>query len=787
MIKNVFFVLLMFAASFALSAQELPESYEQLFKEGIAAFDSQKFETARSKFKKVVNMPETSPALRNEANEFIKSCDIEIRKRTPKKTAPAATVVVEQQQKKETVLEIYPANLSLPAAGGTKEIAIECNAEWEIMFKPEWCKVMEISQKYLKIWCDENDVTEAREGELGFSVKDSEKVRTVHLFQEKGTDKSGMVYFRTFPGNALIEIHDSGIYSVSSRAHSLRAGSHSVRVLKEGYEPLDTTVVVPVSQDGRTVVFDIALKPEFGVLIPQVTMEDTGKDMPALNFRINRKPIDLSNPSGGFSFDDDGVIYNTLYKGGRIPLKPGLYEVNASADGYVPYSGYVTIGQGDEVDFKIDLKYRAGWLTVLDEKNAEGAVVSIDGTDFSCKVGEKLSLPIGEYIVEVRKDGYMLDDGTLEVKIEEGKEVLLKAAMTRMVNCLLSTDVQGESVFINGDEVPLQQPMYVIPLMEGGTYQLEVKKEGYWPHSESIYVSETDTLKDLRGIVMKKTVPLTIRYDEPNLMISLYAKGDSLRRDYAGVTPSRSKDTTLYVPYGKYDLKLSRRFEPITERRTAYEGRINFTESRNDFKVQTWSKNNFLLIGVDYNLTSGDLTDSGKLPVFGYAYFGQFKICEGLSTDILKASLFRTSQCTFPFDKESVPQPDWTIGASCLFLNYDFRLGGGFCQYGDANVLLSYTWYPPWTFVLPLTHFSGHDAFAGVELASRIPFFNVNIRFGAQYINGRFNCYNMPSDYNQNITASFTNTPLSQFRLVASVGFTLGGRDAKGRNVLRLW
>jgi hypothetical protein len=86
-----------------------------------------------------------------------------------------------------------------------------------------------------------------------------------------------------------------------------------------------------------------------------------------------------------------------------------------------------------------------------------------------------------------------------------------------------------------------------------------------------------------------------------------------------------------------------------------------------------------------------------------------------------------------------------------------------------------------------LTHFSGHDAFAGVELASRIPFFNVNIRFGAQYINGRFNCYNMPSDYNQNITASFTNTPLSQFRLVASVGFTLGGRDAKGRNVLRLW
>ena len=114
-------------------------------------------------------------------------------------------------------------------------------------------------------------------------------------------------------------------------------------------------------------------------------------------------------------------------------------------------------------------------------------------------------------------------------------------------------------------------------------------------------------------------------------------------------------------------------------------------------------------------------------------------------------------------------------------------MGGGFCQYGDANVLLSYSWSPSWTFVAPFTHFSGHDAFAGIEVASRVPCCNLNFRFGAQYVNGQFNCYNNPPVQNTKTADCFTYTPLEQFRFVVSVGFAIGAKDAKGRNVLRLW
>lgn len=781
MIHRFLLAVMMLMASVALSAQEAAGDYEQLFKEGIEAFDARNLSVALSKFKKVVNMPETSPALRKEANEFIKSCNRLLA------GASRSSASSEASRKKELSLEVHPGNLSLPAAGGTKEIAIGSNAEWEIMFKPEWCKVMEVTDRYLKIWCDENPDAAAREGELAVSLKNGDKVAAVHLFQEKGSEKSGMVYFRTVPGNALIEIPDYGIYSVSSRAHSLKSGSHSVRVLKEGYETLDTTVFVPVAEEGKTTVIDLELKPEFGVIIPEVELEDTGKGMPEVSFRISRKPIDLSNPSGGFSFDEDGVIYNTLYKGGRIPLRPGMYEVSASAPGYIPYNGYVTVEKGDEQNLKIGLRYRSGWLTVLDDRNAEGASVRIDGTDFSCKVGEKLRLPVGEYIVEVQKDGYMLDDGILEVKIEEDKSVLYKAAMTRMVDCLVSTDVQGETVYVNGDKVPYQQPMHRIPLIEGRSYIVEVKKEGYWPYRDSLYVSETDTLKDLRGITMRKTMPLRIRYDEPNVRISLYDPEDSLSRDYAGVSPSKDLDTTLFVPYGKYKVQLTRRFELMKGRRTAYRGRIDFNEKKNDFKIQTWSRKNFIALGGDYTLNSGTAREASSIPVTAYAYFGQFKVCDGLSTDVLKATLFRTGGYPFPYTEADTEAPEWAFGASCLFLNYEFRAGGGFCQYGDANLLLSYTWSPSLSFVLPMTHFSGHDVFAGLEVASRIKYFNVNFRMGAQYLNGRFNCYNIPADRNADLKDCFTESPVGQVRFVVSVGFALGSWDTKGRNVLRIW
>ena len=278
--KRLFTVLALIVAASTLSAQEIAAEYEKIFKEGIEAFDNRHYRTALSKFKKVVNMPETSPSLRNQANEFIKTCNKHLAAAAPAKPAVAASptpapVAAPKEEKVQHKLEVSPANLSLPAAGGTKEITIDASSKWDIMFKPEWCKVIESTDNYLKVWCDENTSLEAREGELVLSTGNNAAVSYVHLFQEKGTNRSGQVYFRTIPGNVMVEIHDSGIYGLSSRAHKLSSGTHDIRFVKDGYETLDTTVVVPVMEDGRTAVIDITLAPQFGILVPDIILEES--------------------------------------------------------------------------------------------------------------------------------------------------------------------------------------------------------------------------------------------------------------------------------------------------------------------------------------------------------------------------------------------------------------------------------------------------------------------------------------------------------------------------------
>ncbi len=791
--KRLFTVLALIVAACTLSAQEIAAEYEKIFKEGIEAFDSRHYRTALSKFKKVVNMPETSPSLRNQANEFIKTCNKHLAAAAPAKPAVAASptpapVAAPKEEKVQHKLEVSPANLSLPAAGGTKEITIDASSKWDIMFKPEWCKVIESTDNYLKVWCDENTSLEAREGELVLSTGNNAAVSYVHLFQEKGTNRSGQVYFRTIPGNVMVEIHDSGIYGLSSRAHKLSSGTHDIRFVKDGYETLDTTVVVPVMEDGRTAVIDITLAPQFGILVPDIILEDNGKDAPEVTFRVNRRVIDISNPADGFSFDDDGgVIYNTLYKGGRVPLLPGVYEVSVEAEGYEDYRTHVTVEKGKTIDLACDMKYISGWLTVHDDKNAEGAKVVVDELGLSCEVGEKLRLPIGEYMVEVRKDGYMLDDGILDIKIEEDKEVLFKAAMTRMVECFVSTEVKGETVYIDGEPMPYQHPQHVISLAEGGTYDIQVRKEGHWPYERTVTITPADTLIDLRNLKLSEVHPLRIRYDEPNIKITLSSRKDTVLAGNLVVSPTEGSDTTVYVPYGKYDIELTRRFELIKGRKRAYKGHVNFTPRKDKVKIQTWSRRCFALLSGDYYLTADKTLEAGTLPLTATASFAQFKLWNGLSTSILRASAFPTASFDLPFTDENKAIPEWTFGASCLFTNYEFRMGGGFFHYGDVNMLLSYAWCPPLTFALPYEHFSGHEAFAGIEVSSRIKVLNVNFRLGAQYLQGKINCYNVPDNQYAEVKDCFTAYPFDNLSFVASVGFTFGGKDSKGRNVLRLW
>ena len=91
------------------------------------------------------------------------------------------------------------------------------------------------------------------------------------------------------------------------------------------------------------------------------------------------------------------------------------------------------------------------------------------------------------------------------------------------------------------------------------------------------------------------------------------------------------------------------------------------------------------------------------------------------------------------------------------------------------------------TVMLPMSHFSGHEVFGGLEISSRIKVLNVNLRAGLHYLGGDRNYY---QEDNKTITATedkFTSAPFNQTMFVVTAGFSLGSKKANGRNIARLF
>ena len=113
-------------------------------------------------------------------------------------------------------------------------------------------------------------------------------------------------------------------------------------------------------------------------------------------------------------------------------------------------------------------------------------------------------------------------------------------------------------------------------------------------------------------------------------------------------------------------------------------------------------------------------------------------------------------------------------------------------------MLATYAWYPSLQFLhsldpkLSLTHMSGHDVFLGAELNSRIPVFNVHIKAGMQAFFGEANIRRpgtLPRERVEYryVTVPYTVQAINDIKFVVSLGFTLGGGESKGQNILRVF
>lgn len=776
----VFFLLNMTAASICFSQTVNPD---ELFVSAMELYTKGQYSKAKSQLQMIASMDSATSEMKLKAREIMDKCD--------KKLA-----VINEEAKKK--LDLSTSSLSFAYTGGTAEIKVSANVAWSVYDRPEWCKIVEMStsSKTVKLSCDPNPVTSPREADIYIGVPGNRKA--VHIYQEAGMNTRGAAVFRTVPQNAYVEIDGGRLFGKSGQAFDIDAGTHTVTITKEGYETYNSTFVIKAGMTVDSKTFDINLVPKFGILVPHVTMEES-EIIVKPDIWIDNTYIDLTNwgvYSAQRNFDSlEGVMYYNLYKGDNIPLLPKNYKVTLKADGYRDVVRYVDLRKNDTTHLDVQMELIAGYVHFENDGDADSAAVMVNGV---CKgyVGEEIRLPVGRTLIEITKPGFRCPEGIKEIDITEDVCLYEKVKMVKAVPCRVSTTVGGETVTVDGEKLPYQIGGYEFTLLEG-QHMMEITREGYWHIVKEFAVERTDTLKSFENLAMEEVHPLSITLDERGLDVKLTSKDRKNDTQDYGIDPQRtssnkrSETLALNVPYGKYKVEVTRPNYPKSKR-MAYKTTMNFKENKSKKKWQVWPSSYILGIGGDYNLlyNATPAYETGLSGMYGSAYIGQLRICKGLSTNIIKAAAFSNGDDTlFPAElpDELREQNKNLFAMSVVMLNGEFRIGGDICNYADVAAMVSYAWYPQMVTFLPLSHMSGHDIFVGVELSSFLPIFNVNVKVGLQNFIGNRNFY-APSATDRSVSKeSFVIQPYNTTAFVVSVGFSLGGWDAKGKNLIRVF
>ena len=87
---------------------------------------------------------------------------------------------------------------------------------------------------------------------------------------------------------------------------------------------------------------------------------------------------------------------------------------------------------------------------------------------------------------------------------------------------------------------------------------------------------------------------------------------------------------------------------------------------------------------------------------------------------------------------------------------------------------------------------SGHNVFLGLELNSRIPVINAHIKAGVEAFMGQANIARPGKISTATVDYHYVDVPyktqsIDDLQFVVSVGFTLGGKEARGQNILRIF
>ncbi len=714
---------------------------------------------------------------------------------TKEQISKAVRLIKQCQASKQKMsdLNLSKESVFLSGAGQKDSVYVTAGKAWEVTSSPDWCKVWkDVDIIYLQ--AKPNELKESRQGVVEVTMG-KERTAYVLVTQEKRQNINCPVRIHTVPGRAIVYVDSNP--GMLTEDFILSEGSHRVVVEKSGYLRKDTTLVVNAANaSGMTCL--LKLIPTFATISVDVKpAAGYDFDTPAV-LDISGNEVNL-HPSIIKSFNvDQELSYYSLYEDNRIPLHPGQYIVKAIAEGFKPQSQTVALDRGVNTMVNFCLEPICGTLSVNDEENALGALVFVDGKEAGTVPISNMKLKEGPHSVRVEKSGLRPELERYDVVIKEDDETVVKVSMQPYSEYSIVSDPPYCKVYLDG-ELKGNAPMNLV-LLEG-EHELRFEKNGYFPQTKSLRTDLSSLSHDL-SVKLEQAYPVLITSDRDSLWIKITQEhGNKVLVPYGSVkTPA---EVSLPLSKKPYRIELSQ-----ANRKKAFRGNFFLNNPDSDHKrFLSWSDGPAILSGQWYIsrpssfLGSSDLNKSFQR--VAEANLLKFKIIPGLSTSLAKASLFLGDESSIVYpanDKgrfglapgdEGYKDVQFLPALTVIFLNEEFRMGGALFQYCDIDMLATYAWYPDISKLLTFSHMSGHDIFLGLELGSRIPVFNVSVRAGVQAFYGQANIARPNAVNGGEIDERYVQRecvlPVQRLQFVAGVCFTLGGKDSKGQNILRIF
>lgn len=674
------------------------------------------------------------------------------------------------------------SNISFLGDTVSTYVYVPSKKAWKVSSCPDWISYEKESDMVL-FTVHENPNHTTRRDAVQITL-DRTNLDYINFAQEARPDTEKKVTITSVPESAALVI--DGDPKSSPTSLIMKSGEHTIKASRDMYNQLDTVIVIEDDMVKEQVLVNLKLTRQFATVQIGIVDEDGEelKNMPT--FYIGNKVVDLRPKTLGDYNENKKIEFYSLYKDGTIPIHADAsHNLRASAPGYYDETFKIPNAMADSsYSHVFKLSPKAGFLNVVNLFDSEGADIYIDGKIVHGKQVpcDSIKILTGKHVVSFRKEGMIPAQESYPIDIIEGEVSKIELSMTGCDTYTFAGMLPvGASVIIDSTEVG-KTPLTIT--MIKGRHELHIQKPGYRDIYDFLEVEGTNRHVEYENL-MEATMPFSVITDEDRLMVTISRDGKTYIAD--ALTPA-----TVQIPLSDSDYDYVIERGRRDKRKLAYKGSFRFDNpEKNTIHIQAWSDQFFHILEGEYFLSNNTLN------VFGKNYteranlgFLNLKLFKGMSTSLAKAKLF-TSKDESPmvYGENTLESKKLLPAFSCILINEDLRIGGAIFQYMDANLLASYTWYPDMTSFLPVSHASGHNVFAGLEIASRFPCLTISLKAGYEtMINGKANIYDKKIGPTSHSTADcFISTPLNYGQFVFGINVSIADSSSKGNNIIRIF